>query len=379
MTECDEEKEYFKAYDDLKIHELMLRDEVRTKAYQDAIIKNPTLFQDQVVIDVGAGTGILSIFCAQAGAKRVYAVEPTNVGNAIDNIAKDNGFEQVIHIKKRIEDCTETDIPQKVDAIVSEWMGIHLLNESMFDSVIFARDKFLKEGGVVYPTYANLYACPVQLGSLHEGENSELGYWRSRPYGINFSSLLPSAIKAVSGKLRVATLNLGEHGDGPDKLLAEPENILSLDLESCPMLEDDPGDTYRFTITESGFFDAIAFWFDVSFPGTEEFVLLDTHPVNPPTHWKQSQIVLPQRIKAQKDEVHPWKIGLTRSKSLKRSWELKAEQLDMKEDLIACVMQQYINTHPLPQEGADAAVEKDQIEGSETHLLKEVNGTINET
>jgi len=379
MTECDEEKEYFKAYDDLKVHALMLKDEVRTKAYQDAIIKNPTLFQDQVVIDVGAGTGILSIFCAQAGAKRVYAVEPTNVGDAIENIASDNGFNQIVHIKKRIEDCTKTDIPQKADAIVSEWMGIHLLNESMFDSVIFARDKFLKEGGVVYPTYANLYACPVQLGSLHEGETSELGFWRSKPYGINFSSLLPSAIKTVSGKLRVANINLGEDGNGPDKLLAEPENILSLDLENCPMLEEDPGDVYRFTITESGFFDAIAFWFDVSFPGTEEFVLLDTHPVNPPTHWKQSQIVLPERIKVEKDEVHPWKIGLTRSSSLKRSWELMAEQLNMKDDLIACVMQQFINTHPLPQKGADAAVEENKLEGSATHLLKKVNGSINET
>lgn len=52
----------------------MLKDSVRTKTYQNVIYKNPFLFKDKVVLDVGAGTGILSLFCAKAGAKHVYAV-----------------------------------------------------------------------------------------------------------------------------------------------------------------------------------------------------------------------------------------------------------------------------------------------------------------
>lgn len=52
----------------------MLKDAVRTKTYQSVIYKNPFLFKDKVVLDVGAGTGILSLFCAKAGAKHVYAV-----------------------------------------------------------------------------------------------------------------------------------------------------------------------------------------------------------------------------------------------------------------------------------------------------------------
>jgi len=47
----------------------MIKDRVRTDAYRNSILKNPHLFKDKVVMDVGCGTGILSMFCAKAGAK----------------------------------------------------------------------------------------------------------------------------------------------------------------------------------------------------------------------------------------------------------------------------------------------------------------------
>jgi ribosomal protein L11 methylase PrmA len=52
----------------------MLKDEVRTGKYQAAILHNAALFKDKVVLDVGCGTGILSMFCAQAGARKVIGV-----------------------------------------------------------------------------------------------------------------------------------------------------------------------------------------------------------------------------------------------------------------------------------------------------------------
>ena len=39
-----------------------------------------------------------------------------------------------------------------VDVIVSEWMGYALLYESMLDSVLHARDRFLRPGGVMAPS-----------------------------------------------------------------------------------------------------------------------------------------------------------------------------------------------------------------------------------
>lgn len=60
---------YFDSYSHFGIHEEMLKDEVRTKTYMNAILRNRHLFQDKVVLDVGCGTGILSMFAAQAGAR----------------------------------------------------------------------------------------------------------------------------------------------------------------------------------------------------------------------------------------------------------------------------------------------------------------------
>ena len=56
---------------DISVHELMLKDKPRTEAYKKFIEQNVELIKDKVVVDVGAGTGILSLFCAKAGAKQV--------------------------------------------------------------------------------------------------------------------------------------------------------------------------------------------------------------------------------------------------------------------------------------------------------------------
>lgn len=55
------EVRYFTSYDHHGIHEEMLKDDVRTRSYRDAIYQNKHLFKDKVVLDVGCGTGILSM------------------------------------------------------------------------------------------------------------------------------------------------------------------------------------------------------------------------------------------------------------------------------------------------------------------------------
>ena len=46
--------------------------------------------------------------------------------------------------------------------IISEWMGYFLLRESMLDSVLVARDRFLKPDGALYPSHATMYMAPVR-------------------------------------------------------------------------------------------------------------------------------------------------------------------------------------------------------------------------
>jgi hypothetical protein len=73
---------------------------------------------------------------------------------------RENGYDDIIvPIKGRIEDVT---LPvEKVDAIVSEWMGYFLLFESMLDSLIFARDKYLNKNGIMLPNECNLFISGI--------------------------------------------------------------------------------------------------------------------------------------------------------------------------------------------------------------------------
>lgn len=68
------ERHYFSSYDHFGIHEEMLKDETRTLSYRNAIYQNSHMFRGKVVLDVGCGTGILSMFAARAGAKHVIGV-----------------------------------------------------------------------------------------------------------------------------------------------------------------------------------------------------------------------------------------------------------------------------------------------------------------
>ena len=98
---------YYGSYSSYHIHEEMLKDSVRTRAYQRAIEDNPQDFEGKVVLDIGCGTGILSIFAARAGAKHVYAIENAEIALFAAEIIKKNGFEDKITvIKGKMEEVT---------------------------------------------------------------------------------------------------------------------------------------------------------------------------------------------------------------------------------------------------------------------------------
>ena len=138
---------YFGSYSHFGMHEEMLRDEVRTFAYRDSIIKNKHLFENKVVLDIGCGTGILSLFALRdGGAKHVYAVDNADIHHFARQILKVNGYEKrVTVVQGKIEEIMKKNLIPKhgIDVIISEWMGYFLLYESMLDSIIAVRDHFL--------------------------------------------------------------------------------------------------------------------------------------------------------------------------------------------------------------------------------------------
>ncbi|WVR08113.1 hypothetical protein IAU60_005159 [Kwoniella sp. DSM 27419] len=180
----DDDTHYFHSYEENDIHEIMLKDTVRTVSYGRFILSNPKVFQGAVVMDVGCGTGILSMLAAKAGAKHVYAIEASGLAvKARENIAK-NGLSQVITVVQgKVEDI---QLPVKqVDIIVSEWMGYMLLYESMLDSVLVARDRFLAPSGLMAPSQTRLVISAITGDRVWK---ERVAFWPS-VYGFDLSTM----------------------------------------------------------------------------------------------------------------------------------------------------------------------------------------------
>ena len=186
----DQHDYYFGSYSSFHIHEEMLKDTVRTQTYQRAIQDNPEDFKDKIVLDIGAGTGILSIFAAKAGAKHVYAIEFAEIALFATEIIRQNGLEDKITVIKGKMEEVELPVPN-VDIIISEWMGYFLLYESMLDSVLYARDKYLVEGGKMLPDRAELFIAAIEDGQY---KNQKKTFWND-VYGVDMSCLTPTVMK----------------------------------------------------------------------------------------------------------------------------------------------------------------------------------------
>lgn len=271
---------YFHSYGYIGIHEEMLKDSVRTGTYHRAITQNKHLFHDRVVLDVGCGTGILSLFCVAAGARHVYAIECSNIIHLAREIVERNGAsDKVTFIHGK---CEEVELPVSgVDIIVSEWMGYFLLYENMLESVLFCRDKWLRPGGLIFPDHARLYVAAIEDA---EYKCDKLDTWRDT-YGFDFSImrgyLLEEPLVDVVNEKTLNTTSCC---------------VLSLDLNTCRIKDLDFSSEFMLVAQRKDYVHALVFWFDVSFSACHIPMVLSTSPREKHTHWKQTVFYLPDDL-----------------------------------------------------------------------------------
>lgn len=290
-------------YQFLANQQVMLQDDQRVAAYYQGIAKNRADFADKIVLDVGAGTGILALFAAQAGARKVYAVEPTAVAEQAKQLVQQAGLGTRIEvIQSRV---SELELPEPVDIILSEPWGFFLLHERIVEAVLDARDRFLKKNGRIFPCRARLWIAPFCDPRLYDAWRTKVGFWQqSDYYGIDLSRLEQAAESEIMSMPALGPVD-------PRQIMA-PAVAYPLDLETM-----DRQQLGHIEIPfEFGFgFDTpihgIAGWFDVEFLGSGGSVTLSTAPIHPPTHWWQLRFVFTEPIALRRGDVLRGTLGLT--------------------------------------------------------------------
>uniref|UniRef100_A0A8C8GTF7 type I protein arginine methyltransferase n=1 Tax=Oncorhynchus tshawytscha TaxID=74940 RepID=A0A8C8GTF7_ONCTS len=298
----DEDEAYFSSYGHYSIHEEMLKDKVRTESYRDFMYLNPEVFKDKVVLDVGCGTGILSMFAARAGAKMVIGVDQSEIiYQAMDIVRSNQLQDRVTLIKGRIE---EVKLPvEKVDIIISEWMGYFLLFESMLDSVLYARDLYLAEGGSVYPD-----RCTISLAAVGDTEKHQdrIAFWDD-VYGFKMACMK----RAVVPEAVVQVLK-------PDTLISQPAVIQGIDCNAVSLSELEFASDFCLKITDST-------------DCTVSRVMFSTGPQVTKTHWKQTVFLLENPIPVQAGEELQGRITIRKNKKDPRSLFITFDLHDMKQ------------------------------------------------
>ncbi len=259
------------SYRDVAMHKVMLQDVVRTDAYQRAI--EEVVSPGSSVLDFGCGTGILSIFAARAGAEKVIAVDRSPFIGKAQEIALANGFP---NIEFYHDDHQSLELAEKVDLIVSEWMGHCLFYEAMLEPLIAVRDRFLGEKGVMIPAEVSLHAGLVCDRELLE----DLSFLRDKPYDVDFSAISAAPFRQSD----LVTLQ-------PESILKSIAHLGSMDMHTIKRADDPRVFSGRVYPSRKSEIFALCGWFSSRLC---EGVGFGTGPGDLPTHWDQILFPLPE-------------------------------------------------------------------------------------
>ena len=334
-----EDDGYFGGYSTRRIHELMLRDRTRTLAYQRFIYANPHLFAGKVVLDVGCGTGILSLFCAKAGAKLVIGVDAADIADQARAIVRANGYDgRVVILKGRMEDVR---LPvARVDVVVSEWMGYFLLYESMLPSVLLARDRYLApdDRARVYPDVAVMWAA-----GMHDRRHraTAVDYWRD-VYGFDFSALIQD-----EDRYQGSSVELVEAGE----LVTGEVELRRFEVGRVTAEELDFTARVTLTFTADDALEALVVWFDTRFEEgaeTEEGrVMLSTGPREPATHWKQTVFRLHEKVEGKVGERVEVELTAKRGEKYQRSYRVQLRYWKVNTEADAALPQPFVQEYSI--------------------------------
>jgi SAM-dependent methyltransferase len=242
----------------------MLADPVRAPAYLAAV--RESVRPGMVVADVGAGPGVLGIYAATLGARRVFLVEPDPSVNAARALAAENGVADRVEVIRAAS--TEIELPERADVIVSDLRGITPLHGHHLEAAADMRRRLLAPGGICIPRCDRLHTALVEDDALHA---RTVGAWSGVPEALAHESL--TALMA----------NGWFHTRATDaQLVSAPADFLTLDYDRpAPPLHA----SWTTRAARDGTAHGLLLWFDTELTGRIGF---SNAPSAPPALYGQA-------------------------------------------------------------------------------------------
>jgi SAM-dependent methyltransferase len=262
------------------LQESLLLDKSRCDAYREAIHR--TVKPGDVVVDLGAGTGLLSFFALQAGARHVYAIEMSRIADAAAELIEANGFQGRITLIRK--NSKKVRLPERCDVLVTETLSAFCFDtENIIEFVADARERFLKPGARIIPESAETFLVPFSSDAFGAGRLPP------RYYNLDFKPFSKRLFKSC-GIVRAS----GQ----PFAALSQPASFYHIDFRK---VTQNPGKTFApFRITVDGRLDGFLGWFEARLC---EGVTLSNSPFLPLTHWWQLYLPLLEQPHHQVDQV----------------------------------------------------------------------------
>ena len=245
----------FSNFAGVPVHRRMLSDQVRLDAYRRAI--EETVQPGDVVVDAGSGTGILALYAAKAGARKVYAIEQSDFADWIPVMAEHNGFGDVIQLVRG--NFGEVELPEPADVLVTETFGAWALAEGAASELDRCIQRNLKADGKLIPSHIQMHAF-----GLSNRPEILLSPFDQRSDGIDLSPMKEEAY--------LRSENLWLEGDHQSQL------ITRLRLQ-----DNQVNGALNIAVPAQ----AVALHFTLELSPE---VHLPTGPQDPKTHWKQTVI-----------------------------------------------------------------------------------------
>ena len=286
-------------YNSPSVQGAMLFDVPRTTTFEKAIQQ---ISKNKDILEIGTGTGILSLIAAKAGARSVTATEAADeTFNTAKETIKNNNLEKAIDLVQYKNKPLK--FKQKFDVIMSECLGHFAFDENMV-SVVAKYKKHLKKDGVFLPSNISLFMTLVDNADFYA---QTINNWNQKTYGFDFSAMRKLSTK----RIYIQTFD-------QKQILSSVAQIVDYDLkDKNPYLLQGE---QKITVTKDGLAHGFAGWFTALLaPGVE----IDTSPSAPSTHWEQCFMPFLEPLEVKKGDVLEIKVIVKsneKSNKVKFNW-----------------------------------------------------------